>query len=361
MTHRPLTRVPALLFGIPIDDVTMSETIEAVGELVDDGRRSGRTHQIATVNVDFLVNAIADPEVQQLLQRADVCIPDGMPVIWGARAAGMPLRERVAGADLVPALAAASVRAGWKIHLFGSAEGIAEQAATLLTERYPGAQVSGVSGPFMRDITAVDPDVLDAIAAIDADILCVALGNPKQERFINLYGPRLGVPVMIGVGGTLDFLVGGRKRAPQWVQKVGLEWVVRAAQEPARLGKRYARDGYVFFPHLARYLRTVRRMRGGGSFAVDTSTKEVIVAATTNATGSWESALDAAASGRPVTLDLSRSPSVTAVAMASLIGLIRAARRIGAVPTGDAVSGALASDFDRLGVREYLDDRDGRG
>ena len=215
MTPGYVPRPPALLFGVPIDDLTMDETVAAIGELVADGRRHGRTHQVATVNVDFLVNALADDGVHQLLQNADVCLADGAPVVWGARAARMKLRERVAGADLVPALAKHSAGAGWRIHLFGSAPGTAERAAELLTARYPWAHVTGDSGPFIKDAGQVDEDLLASLAAADPDILCVALGNPKQEKFIEAYRGRLGAPVMIGIGGTLDFIVGGRRRAPR--------------------------------------------------------------------------------------------------------------------------------------------------
>ena len=187
MTVEFAPRPPALLFGVPIDDLTMGEAVAAVGDLIADGRRHGRTHQIATVNVDFLVNALADESVHRLLQNADICLADGAPIVWGARAADMTLRERIAGADLVPALAEHSASAGWRIHLFGSAPGTAERAAELLIERYPGARITGDSGGYIKDVGQIDEVLLASLAAADADILCVALGNPKQERFIKTY------------------------------------------------------------------------------------------------------------------------------------------------------------------------------
>lgn len=264
-------RPPALLFGVPIDDVTMEETVDAIAEMVADGRGSGRTHQVATVNVDFLVHATADPFVRGVLQRAALNIPDGMPVLWGAKLAGTPLRERVTGVDLVDALVARSETTGWRIHFFGSAPDVADRALALLRERHPAAAVTAESGPMLADVERVDDEVLDAIAAVDADILCVALGNPKQERFIAAHATRLGVPVSIGVGGTLDMLVGDRRRAPRWMQRVGLEWVFRAAQEPKRLGRRYAHDAVVFGPKVLRYARQVRRLRTEGAVGTDGS------------------------------------------------------------------------------------------
>src|SRR5688572_8108641 len=97
-------RPPALVLGVPIEDVTMHETLELIDAFVQEGRADGHTRQITTVNVDFLVNALADPEIAAILQQADVCLADGMPVVWGARMLGTPIRERVAGSDLVPLL-----------------------------------------------------------------------------------------------------------------------------------------------------------------------------------------------------------------------------------------------------------------
>jgi N-acetylglucosaminyldiphosphoundecaprenol N-acetyl-beta-D-mannosaminyltransferase len=354
--------VPALLFGVPIDDLTMGETIDVIERLVIDGRRFGRTHQIATVNVDFLVNALTDPSVLKLLQDADVCIPDGMPIVWAAGAVHMPLRERVAGADLVPALAERSAQHSWRIHLFGSAEGTAEQAAELLRSRYPGALVSGVSGPFMRDITAVEPDVLDEIRAADADILCVALGNPKQERFISLYGAQLGVPVMIGVGGTLDFLIGGRRRAPEWIQRIGLEWLVRTIQEPGRLGKRYAHDARVFFPQLLTYVRRVRALPRTGSLGItvaDGSVRVGVRSPTDSPSEGLEAAIGALERGESLAIELADAPALPAPAFATLIGLLRVARRTGSRIACAQPSRVVLAAAHRLGVDALLPAIDG--
>lgn len=358
MTLGYVPRPPALLFGVPIDDLTMDETIAAIGELVADGRRHGRTHQVATVNVDFLVNALADDGVHQLLQNADVCLADGAPVVWGARAAHMKLRERVAGADLVPALAKHSAGAGWRIHLFGSAPGTAERAAELLIARYPWAHVTGDSGPFIKDAGQVDEGLLASLAAADPDILCVALGNPKQERFIEAYRGRLGAPVMIGIGGTLDFIVGGRRRAPRWMQRAGLEWVVRLAQEPGRLGRRYAHDAVVFFPLLARYRRVTRRYRtDADSLWYDVARNEVLISVKTGgneAGGQWQQAVNAAARAATVRIDLGLSSRLSMGSVCELVGLVRAARRAGALVDHRPLSSSLTEQLRSLGLATYL-------
>jgi N-acetylglucosaminyldiphosphoundecaprenol N-acetyl-beta-D-mannosaminyltransferase len=359
MTSEYIPRPPALLFGVPIDDLTMDETVAAIADLVANGRRNGRTHQIATVNVDFLVNALADDVVHQLLQNADVCLADGAPVVWGARAAHMALRERIAGADLVPALAERSAETGWRIHLFGSAPGTAERAAELLITRFPGAHVTGDSGPFIKDAGRVDEGLLASLVEADPDVLCVALGNPKQERFIGAYRDRLGAPVMIGIGGTLDFIVGGRRRAPRWAQRAGLEWVVRAAQEPGRLGRRYAHDARVFFPHLARYLRVVRRYRtNAGSLRYSVGRNDVLISTRTGgggAGGPWQQAANAAARAATVRIDLGLSSGLSSGSVCELVGLVRAARRAGAaVDFIRPLSSSLTEQLRSMGLATYL-------
>jgi N-acetylglucosaminyldiphosphoundecaprenol N-acetyl-beta-D-mannosaminyltransferase len=247
------------MFGILVDDLTMDSTVEEVERLVTLGRSTGRSYQVATVNVDFVVNALADADLHRILRDADLVLADGMPIVWAAKLAGTPVRERVAGSDLVPALAQRSASTGLDVHLFGSRDGVAETAAALLAERFPGCRVTADSGPMLTDPRRAPDEVIEGLRARNADVVCVAFGNPKQERFIDEYRARIGAPVMIGIGGSLDMLVGERRRAPRWAQRAGLEFVFRAAQEPGRLGRRYAHDARVFGPRLVAHARLARR------------------------------------------------------------------------------------------------------
>jgi N-acetylglucosaminyldiphosphoundecaprenol N-acetyl-beta-D-mannosaminyltransferase len=264
------------VLGVPVDDVTIDEAIDRIFELVADGRVRRRCHQVATVNVDFVVNAVRDPAMLTVLQQASLCIPDGMPIVWGSRLLNSPLRERVAGADLVPALVARAVERGARVQLFGAAPGVATAVARLLNERFPGAIVDGDAGPRFDRAAELESSEVQSIRTFGPDICCVAMGNPKQEEFIARFGAELGVPVMIGIGGTLDFLAGHTQRAPAWMQRSGLEWLHRAVSEPRRLVRRYARDASVFLPRLVRQAWRGRRnvrigqiaiveRRGGGS------------------------------------------------------------------------------------------------
>jgi N-acetylglucosaminyldiphosphoundecaprenol N-acetyl-beta-D-mannosaminyltransferase len=249
-----------VILGVPVDDVTMDDAIHEIVGFVRVGRQTGSWHQVTTVNLDFVSNAVTDVDLLKLLQRAALNIPDGMPIVWGAKALGSPLRARVTGVNLVDSLARRAAAGDITMYLFGAAPGVAEEAARRLRVRHPGATVMhGTSGPHFSNVEDMDPALLVEIRRARPDVLCVALGNPKQEWWIEHYGPELDVPVLIGVGGTFDLIVGRRRRAPDWLQRSGLEWLARTVQEPVRLGPRYLRDAIVCFPRFAAQLWQQRR------------------------------------------------------------------------------------------------------
>ena len=254
------------ILGVPVDDVTMAETLDLVAGLVESGRRSKVSHQVATVNVDFVVNATKDPELLAILQEASISLPDGMPIVWASRLLGTRIRERVAGADLVEKLAERAASNGFRMYLFGSAPGVAARAATTLTDKFPTLEIVADAGPFVGPDGTMDPTHVERIAAARPDVVCVALGNPKQEFWIRRHAHGIGAPVLIGVGGTLDLIVGEKQRAPLWMQRVGLEWLFRAQQEPGRLARRYATDFASFVPRLARQVWIGRPRRGRRGF-----------------------------------------------------------------------------------------------
>jgi len=242
-----------LVLGVPVDDLTLDEAVARVVEMVDAFRRDGRPRQVATVNVDFLVNALAwrpnytrHPELLDILRRADTVTADGMPIVWASRLQGAPLKERVAGSDLVPRLAEEAARRGLSLYFLGGREGIGARAAEILTERHPGLRVAGIQSPYVHvegeELVFSDEEdaaVVQEINRSGADILLVALGNPKQEIWFHRNRDRLKVPVSIGVGGTFEFIAGTVSRAPAWMQRTGLEWIYRIGQDPRRLWKRY--------------------------------------------------------------------------------------------------------------------------
>jgi N-acetylglucosaminyldiphosphoundecaprenol N-acetyl-beta-D-mannosaminyltransferase len=126
-----------VISGIPIDDLNVEETLDRLEEFVEIGRATGKNHQIATVNADFIVKAMSDPELRFLLQESDLLMPDGMPLVWGSRLLGLPMEERVAGSDIVPMLAERAAQKGYSLYLLGAAPGIAQQAADILQRKVP--------------------------------------------------------------------------------------------------------------------------------------------------------------------------------------------------------------------------------
>ena len=246
-----------LFKGIPVDDLTLAEAVQRCDEFVRRGRSSGRSHQVATVNVEFLVNAGRDNKLRSILQKADLSVPDGMPLVWGSRLLRAPLRQRVSGADLVPALAELCGEKDYKLMFFGAGPGVAEAAAARLRLQHPRLNICAVEGPQIQISGAIDMDVVNVIRSAAPDVLCVALGNPKQEHWISQYRGALGVPVLVGVGGTLDFLAGAKVRAPLVMQRTGTEWMFRLLYEPRRLFGRYAKCFGYFFPMMCQQLWVV--------------------------------------------------------------------------------------------------------
>ena len=239
------------VLGIPFHNVTMEETLNLIEEQI----REGGFHQIATANVDFLKNAIADQNLRSTLCSCDVVIPDGMPVVWISRLLGTPLKERVTGVDLVARLAERSAERGHSIFLLGASEVRSQLAAHMLTKQFPGLRIVGRYAPPPQPLEKMDhEDILRRIEEARPDILLVAFGNPKQEQWLAMHRDRLKVPVCIGVGGTLDSLSGTVARAPRWMQSCGLEWCHRMLQEPRRLASRYLSDALCLVRHLPGYL-----------------------------------------------------------------------------------------------------------
>ena len=232
-------RHPVAVMGLPLNSFTEDEALAELERLT----LSGGTHQICAVNVDTWQNALADPHLHRIMAGSSLVLPDGMPLVWAAGLLGCPLIERVTGVDLVPRLAELSARKGYKIFMLGAKPGVAERAARVLERAYPGACIVGAYSPAEENLIRMNhSEILSRIHSVKPDILLVAFGNPKQEKWIWMHRKRLGVPLVMGVGGSFDILAGDMRRAPRWLQQCGLEWSVRLAQEPVRLSPRYLRN-----------------------------------------------------------------------------------------------------------------------
>ena len=289
-----------------------------------------RFHQVATANADFLINALADPELRHILRNADLVVPDGMPVVWAARATRSRLPERVTGADIVPALAKMAAQKGYRLFMLGARAEVAQAARERMEAENPGLQVVGCISPEIPSISEMDSEaILQEIARAKPDILLVAFGNPKQEKWIYLHRDRLrDVPVCIGVGGTFDFLAGQTSRAPAWMQQHGLEWIFRLFQEPRRLWKRYVRDFYHFNYNILKQwygMHRVTSKKEGKLFIaeVDASTVISIVGGFTSEIilRFQEVAGQAINEGRNIILDFSAVTTLDGEALGTLLNL----------------------------------------
>lgn len=235
------------VLGVPFHSVSIDEAVDFIEEKVDEGG----FHQVATANVDFLMQAMRDTKLQDILCSCDLVVPDGMPILWAAKTLGASLKERVCGVDLVPRLAKLCVERRFSMFLLGAGESTSARAAENLKKWFPGLQIAGRYSPPVSPLEQMDHnDILDRIAQARPDILLVAFGNPKQEKWLAMHRDRLNVPVCIGVGGSLDFIAGSVPRAPRWMQHSGLEWMYRAYKEPKRLARRYLHDAIGLALHM---------------------------------------------------------------------------------------------------------------
>jgi N-acetylglucosaminyldiphosphoundecaprenol N-acetyl-beta-D-mannosaminyltransferase len=258
------------VMGLPLANLTASESVDRIEELI----LSGGAHQVATANLDFWLNSLHDVYLHRIIAGCSLVVPDGMPLVWISRLLGKPLKERVSGVDLVPMLAELSAKKGYGIYLLGGRKGVGDRFKELMEAKYPGVNIVGHHSPPLADLERMDHgDALDRIRAVKPHILLVAFGNPKQEKWIRMHAKRLGVPVSIGIGGSMDMLVGDLQRAPKWMQRVGLEWFGRCMQEPTRLFPRYARNFQGLLTKFPRAIaaRTLQRPHRGPSSVKRTS------------------------------------------------------------------------------------------
>ena len=223
-----------------VDDTTIADAVSLAIERARQGRRATPA-LLATVNAHSVVLADASPRFAEILNSAQLSIPDGMSIVAGARLLGHPLRARVPGVDLVEELCKRSAEAGVSVYFLGGRPGAGARTAARMAARYPGFILAGIDCPphDFEHNAEENVRVLERIREAAPDILFVALGMPKQEHWIAQNAARSGVAVVMPVGGSFELLGGLIPRAPRWLQNVGLEWLFRMTMEPRRLWRRY--------------------------------------------------------------------------------------------------------------------------
>ena len=230
------------MLGIALDCVDMATVLRQIKVAV----ASRMPLLISTLNLNFLVTSQSDEEFRASLFLSDLCTPDGMPLIWLARLLGIPIRERVAGADLFEALKAQDATAPLKVFLFGGAEGVAAAACDKVNLQSSGLTCVGSYFPGFTSVDEMSSDELfETINSSQADFLVAALGAKKGQAWLLRNHDRIRIPVRAHLGATIGFQAGVVRRAPRLMQKLGLEWLWRIKEEP-QLWTRYWNDGWIF-------------------------------------------------------------------------------------------------------------------
>lgn len=216
------------ILGVPVDKITMSEAVDKVKSFLE----GDKAHAVYTPNSEIIMAAQRNPHLKKILCEADMLVADGAGVVLASRILGVNLPEKVSGIDLVKNIMASEKKKSIRFFLFGSKPGIAEAAGKKMLESYDGIEISGCHhGYFSKEEEA---EIIKAINESGADILLVALGAPKQEKWIHEHKDELKVKVCIGVGGTLDVFSGKVKLAPEFIRRSGFEWLYRLYKEPWR-------------------------------------------------------------------------------------------------------------------------------
>ena len=216
----------------PMDIATMEETVSFIESRIE----QKQFLQHVVVNVAKIVNMQKDLVLADSVKACDLINIDGMGVVFGARFLGHNVPERVAGVDLFHELLAMSANRDFPVFLLGATEEVVTKTVDKVTALNPNLTIAGYNdGYFWDDEEAVVTKIRES----GAKLLFVAITSPKKENFINKWQNKLGVDFVMGVGGTFDVVAGKVKRAPQWMQKAGLEWLYRVIQEPGRMWKRY--------------------------------------------------------------------------------------------------------------------------
>jgi N-acetylglucosaminyldiphosphoundecaprenol N-acetyl-beta-D-mannosaminyltransferase len=235
----------ASFLGCPIDVLTMAETVE----LAHRAMRGRQCLQHVALNVAKFVNMRLDPVLADDVANSDVVSIDGMGIVWGARAMGLPVKSRVTGVDLLAELLALCAQEGFKPYFLGATPSVLQQAMQRIREKHPAIAFAGFrDGYFTREQEA---DVVRDIRSSRADCLFIGMPTPRKERFLASHRDALGVPFIMGVGGSFDILAGAVRRAPVRMQQLGLEWLYRIYQEPGRMWWRYAKTNTLFAGILA--------------------------------------------------------------------------------------------------------------
>ncbi len=217
------------VLGVGFDNVTMAEALARGEEML----LSESTHYVVTPNPEIVEACRSDAAANAAVNGADLVLPDGIGVIYGAKMLKTPLKERVPGIEFGTGMIEACARLGKSVFLLGAKPGVAKQAARNLCARFPGLKIAGTHDGYFKD----DAPVAEEIRAAGTDMALVCLGAPKQELFMAAFGKATGAKLLMGLGGSLDIFAGVAQRAPEFYCKHNLEWLYRLVRNPSRFGR----------------------------------------------------------------------------------------------------------------------------
>lgn len=223
---------PVYILDVPVHPYTMNGAVELLNEKIIAKEQTF----IVTANAEIIMMCQKDFDYKAVVaQKADLVLPDGAGAVWAGRKLGYQVPERVAGFDLFNELLKLASEKGYKAFFFGGSPGIAESAAEKAKELNPGVQIVGCRNGYFNDDEA--ESIIEEINASGAELLFVALGAPKQEKWLADFRDKLKPTILMGIGGSFDVLAGKMERAPLWMQKSSLEWLFRLYKQPSRIGR----------------------------------------------------------------------------------------------------------------------------
>jgi N-acetylglucosaminyldiphosphoundecaprenol N-acetyl-beta-D-mannosaminyltransferase len=246
-----MTRIPFL--NSCVDALTLERTLEQIKKRIEDRQPT----QHACLNAGKLLLMQTNPELRRIVEDCTIVSADGMAVVWTGRLFGHPIPERVTGIDLMNRLLQEAEHAGWSVYLLGAESEVVQQAAEKMKNRYPNLHMAGFRDGYF--LPGEEGDVVERINASGADIVLVGMPSPRKEIFLSRHAEALRTPFRMGVGGSFDIWAGKTRRAPEWMQTAGLEWMYRLLQEPRRMWKRYLLGNVHYAWLVAKYMWSARR------------------------------------------------------------------------------------------------------
>lgn len=246
--------------GIKIDNFSLDEALDRVDEIV----LAKKPGYYCGVNLNQVILYKENIRMKEIFDKADLLTVDGKPIIWISKLLGTPFNQKISGPDFMLETCKLANRKGYKVFFLGGAAGVAEKAVLKIKKICPDLEVSGIYSPpfgFEKDPQELDK-INEMLKRSKADLLYVGLGSPKQDFFIDDNKDTYQIPLSFSVGIAIDYIGGNIKRAPLWMQNLGLEWFYRFCQEPKRLFKRYFIDSWKIIKYYKEFVQTPKNRYG---------------------------------------------------------------------------------------------------